>query len=56
MFLNIKEINFPNALFYRGLYDFHSSDVLCPLNICASTGKEITTVLITDLTDSNWLY
>lgn len=28
MLLDIKKITLPNALFFRGLYDFCSSDVL----------------------------
>lgn len=57
MFLNIKKITLPNAnIFFRGLYDFRSSDVLCPVNICASSGKEITTFLIAGLWHSDCLY
>lgn len=33
MFYNTKKINLPNALFFRGLDDFCSSNVLCLLHI-----------------------
>lgn len=57
MFLNINKITFPNASFFSGgLYDFCSSDVLCPVNICVSSGKEISTFLITSLRHSDCLY
>lgn len=58
MFLNHKDNYLTKCSFVlcRGLYDFRSSDVLCPVNIRASSGKEIIIHLIAAFRHSDCLH